>query len=127
MKYIVLLLIPIFISCTNNSVDNDLTGEWQDVNGEAFDHCTANFEQDGNTIYFNHFLTWNGQPFFEKGSGVVRGDSIIYHVDVLYGIEGWSTAGDHFLKISPDGNRLTGSYIDNKGNTGPLEFTRVRE
>jgi hypothetical protein len=125
---LVLLLFSCSIQDSTNENDStkNLTGEWQDVNGAAFDHCTANFYNQGDSVFFNHFLTWNSQPFFEKGSGIRKGDSILYHVDVLHGIEGWSTAGDHALKLSQNGDTLTGSYSDNKGNQGALKFIRVR-
>ena len=123
----ILITLLLFTACGPIEKESlSIQGEWKDVNGNAFEHCTANFYQVGDSIFFNHFLTWNGKPFFEKGSGIIKGDSVLYQVDVLYGIEGWSTAGDHALKLSADGNTLEGSYKDNTGNSGPLKFKRVR-
>ncbi len=132
MKSLLFLPFAIFIlSCSSQDAvsesEKDIAGEWRDVNGPAFNHCTANFHNQGDSIFFNHFLTWNDKPFFEKGTGIRKGDSILYHVDVLHGIEGWSTAGDHALKLSQNGDTLSGSYSDNKGNHGPLKFIKVRK
>lgn len=103
-----------------------VSGVWQDVNSDSFTNCYAQFTQKKDSIFMTHFLEFNGEPFYEVGEGIRKGDSIIYHVEVKHQIPGWSTAGDHYLKINKEGNVLEGYFIDNLGNKGELKFKRLR-
>lgn len=109
-------------SCSNVPLVN-LDGWWSDSSSSSFSNCYANFQQIKDSVYMTHFIEFNGHPFFETGKGIVKNDSLIYNVIVRHGIEGWSTAGMHKLKII-DENTLEGTYADNKGNKGPLVFRR---
>ena len=113
---------------------NDINGVWVDSTSSAFTNCTAIFSVQNDTIYFSHYLEFNGQPFVEHGKGIViykaadkATDNVgryIYTVTVCLPIQGWSTAGIHNLELSPDGLTLRGTYSDNKGNNGPLVFKK---
>ena len=114
------------VSCNDHQEQKSgpISGIWADSAGASFSNCYAVYSQKGDSIYIAHYLEFNGQSFFEKGKGVRKGDTLIYHVDVMKGIPGWSTAGDHRLIL--EGNHtLRGSYQDNKGNTGPIVLKRV--
>ena len=70
-----------------------------------------------------HYLEYKGRSFFEKGSGIVKGDSIIYHVDVIRPIPEWgSGGGTHYLKLKK--KSLKGFYITDSGYKGSLEFSK---
>lgn len=103
-----------------------VSGVWKDVNSDSFTNCYAQFTQKKDSIFMTHFLEFNGEPFYEVGEGIRKGDSIIYRVEVKHQISGWSTAGDHHLKINKEGNILEGYFIDNLGNKGSLKFARFR-
>lgn len=72
-----------------------------------------------------HYLEFQGHPFIEYGSGIVKGNQIQYTVYVTVQIPGWnSSKGQHILTISEDGKTLRGTYEDNAGNKGNLVFKR---
>jgi hypothetical protein len=94
-----------------------------DVNGEEFANCYAVFSIEGDSVFVAHYLEHKGRSFFEKGSGIVKGDSIIYHVDVIKPIPEWGPGGGtHHLKLN--GNSLKGYYITDSGYKGDLEFRK---
>lgn len=129
-KYVLNALAVLILTITLSSCDlqtsSRFTGHWADSASASFTNCHASILQREDSIYFMHFLEFNKQPFFEAGQGIVDGDSIRYHVEVLHQIPGWSTAGDHVLGLDADGNTLRGYYNDNKGNHGPLVFKLIR-
>lgn len=130
MKYLIVIFFTCSLlscsdkhkSCSKNKSIN-LDGWWSDSVSISFSNCYADFDIVGDSVYMTHFIEFNGQPFFETGKGIIKKDSIIYNVIVRHGIEGWSTAGTHKLKLI-DNNTLEGTYADNKGNKGPLVFRR---
>lgn len=124
-----LFLLILFCSlyCTAQSENLSVTGVWQDSTGmnSPFTECIAIITEDDNgNLTFSHALKFNQQLFIEQGTGNRQGSKLAYHVDVMHGIPGWSTSGDHELILSKDGNTLRGNYKDNLGNSGPITFIR---
>ena len=100
-------------------------GIWDDSTNINLKNCYAIYSEIGDSIHMGHYIEFKGQPFFESGSGIIKGDSIIYHVDVIRPIPAWGPdGGTHYLKLSEDKNMLTGIFITDSGNTGPLVFKR---
>lgn len=118
-----ILLLALFCAFFNINAQ-DINGLWADSSGSSFSNCNVIFAVKNDSVFMTHYLEFNGTPFVEYGSGIIKGDSLTYKVTVSKGIPGWSTAGVHTLKLSADGNTLRGSYSDNKGNHGPLVFKR---
>lgn len=103
----------------------NLNGIWSDCNNGDFDNCYAVFSTIGDSIYMGHYLEYQNQPFFESGKGIIKGDSVIYHVDVIRTIPGWGAGGGtHYLKLSDDKKRLEGIFVADSGNSGPMVFKR---
>ena len=134
VKFIVLGLIVI-TSCspkskcfknTHYGILPQISGIWQDINSDKFTNCYAQFTQKKDSVFMTHFLEFDGEPFYEVGEGIRKGDSIVYHVEVKHQIKGWSTSGYHHLKINKEGNIFEGYFIDNLGNKGELRFVRKR-
>lgn len=123
MKFYYFLITCLFLSCSTPDKQSSLSGWWSDSASSNFTNCYAQFQVKDDSIIMTHFIEFNGQSFFETGKGIISGDSLIYNVTVRHGIPGWSTAGIHRLKII-DRNTLSGNYLDNKGNTGPLVFKK---
>jgi hypothetical protein len=121
MKYLLGFLIATSITVSGQI---DVNGIWKDSAGTSFDKGTMIIAQKGDSIILTHYLEFNGQPFTEYGVGKIKGDSLIYHLTVTLPIPGWSLTGVHKLKLSKHGNKLIGIYIDDKGNSGRLVFTR---
>lgn len=125
MRLILGLLLLSSVSFAQN-----INGVWVDSAGSAFTNCTAIFSIEKDSVYFSHYIEFNGQPFVEHGKGIViykQKDNlfrILYNVTVTLPIPGWSTAGIHSLELSADGKTLRGTYSDNKGNKGPLVFKK---
>jgi hypothetical protein len=119
------LYILIFSLCfsINLNAQNNLNGIWKDVNSKKFKNCFLIIAQDKDSIFINHYIEYKGTPMVEYGRGVLKNDSIIYNVKVTLPIPGWSTAGQHHLKII-NTNEISGMYFDNKGNSGKLKFTK---
>ena len=69
-----------------------------------------------------HFFQYKDKPFFETGRGTFKNGVLKYKVNVLQTIDDWPTSGFHHLKLSPDGQRLEGFYINSKGQRGALTF-----
>ena len=108
-----------------NSSSTSYNGIWEDVNTDDFKNCYAVFSEIGNSIHIAHYIEFKGQPFFETGSGIIKGDSIIYHVDVIKPIPAWGPeGGTHYLKLSEDKNTLKGVFVTDGGHKGPLIFKR---
>ncbi|KAF2509249.1 hypothetical protein EYY60_12765 [Flavobacterium zhairuonense] len=103
----------------------DINGVWEDINSGVQNAVAIISEQNGKII-FTHYLEWKGQKFVESGTGKRIGNSITYNVNVTLPIEGWATAGTHTLVLSEDGNKLEGTFKDNKNRTGSIAFKRVR-
>ncbi len=103
----------------------DINGVWEDINPGVQNAVAIISEQNGKVI-FSHYLEWKGQKFVESGIGTRKGDTITYTVDVTLPIEGWATAGTHTLILSKDGNKLEGTFVDNKKRNGPIAFKRIR-
>lgn len=123
MKINTLILAFFTLSLTNYA--QSAQGVWSDSSSTSFTNCYAIFSVENDSVFMTHYIEFNGEPFVEYGSGIVKGDSLIYNVRVTQQIRGWTTtAGTHKLKLSPDGRTLKGSYSDNTGNTGPLIFTK---
>ncbi len=100
-------------------------GIWEDVNNDNFKNCYTVYSEIGDSIHMGHYIEFKGQPFFETGSGLIKGDSIIYHVDVIKPIPAWGpNGGTHYLKLSKDKNTLEGVFITDGGSKGPLVFKR---
>lgn len=103
----------------------DINGVWEDINSGVQNAVAIISEQNGKII-FSHYLEWKGQKFVESGTGKRNGNTIVYTVDVTLPIEGWATKGTHTLTLSEDGNKLEGTFIDNKKREGPISFKRIR-
>ncbi|WPO79080.1 hypothetical protein [Flavobacterium sp. KACC 22761] len=103
----------------------DINGVWEDINSGVQNTVAIISEQNGKII-FTHYLEWKGQKFVESGTGKRTGNKITYNVKVTLPIEGWATAGTHTLVLSEDGNKLEGTFKDNKNRTGSIAFRRVR-
>ncbi|MEN2400544.1 hypothetical protein GKZ90_0012200 [Flavobacterium sp. MC2016-06] len=103
----------------------DINGVWEDINSGVQNAVAIISEQNGKII-FSHYLEWKGQKFVESGIGKRVGNTIIYTVDVTLPIEGWATQGEHTLTLSEDGNRLEGTFTDNKKRSGSIAFKRIR-
>lgn len=103
----------------------DINGVWEDINPGVQNAVAIISEQNGKVI-FSHYLEWKGQKFVESGTGKRTGNTIVYTVKVTLPIEGWATAGKHTLTLSEDGNKLEGTFTDNKKRNGPIAFKRVR-
>ena len=103
-------------------------GIWYDViASDDFKNCSVVYSKVVDSIYMGHYLEFKGRAFYEIGSGIIKGDSIIYHVDVIRPIPEWGPAGGtHYLKLSEDGNTLKGIFITDTGNKGPLVFKRTK-
>lgn len=100
-------------------------GFWLGQSDANFENNHIVFSEIGDSIYIGHFLEFKGKPFYEKGSGIIKGDSVIYHVDVIRPIPDWGPdGGTHYLKLSEDKNTLEGIFITDGGNRGPLVFKR---
>jgi len=100
-------------------------GIWVDSNSSDFNNCYAVYSEIGDSIHMSHYLEFKKQPFFETGSGIIKGDSIIYHVDVIHSIPAWGPeGGTHYLKLSKDKNTLRGHFITDTGHKGPLVLKR---
>lgn len=135
MKKICLLTLGFFllligISCQNqrkekNQETSRFAGVWSDSSSVDFKNCYAVYSEIGDSIHIAHYLEFKGEPFFETGSGIIKGDSIIYHVDVINMIPEWGPdGGTHYLKLSEDKNTLEGVFITDSGHTGPLVFRK---
>lgn len=123
MKHL-LLIILITLNFTALKAQN-FNGIWSDSSSTSFNNCYAIFAEDGDSIHVTHYLEFNGEPFVEYGSGIIKNDSLIYKVKVVQQIKGWKSAwGIHKLKISADKKSLRGTYTDNLGNTGSLVFKK---
>ena len=127
MKHLKFLLpiVLLLSACHNDShkACNSIGGIWSDVNGSDFSNCYATFAVEGDSVFVTHYLEHKGRSFFEKGSGVVQGDSIIYHVDVIKAIPEWGPGGGtHYLKHN--GDVLKGFYITDSGYKGDLIFKK---
>lgn len=105
----------------------DINGLWTDASTAHCRNCYAIIAQDGEQIFFAHYLEWKGQPMVEYGQGLRNGDTITYDVKVTLPITGWATSGKHSLILSDDGNMLTGTFSDSLGNEGPFSLRRVQK
>tara|TARA_R110002049_G_scaffold22979_4_gene81523 strand:- start:1918 stop:2328 length:411 start_codon:yes stop_codon:yes gene_type:complete len=133
-KISILLFAFIFIflglSCQqsrkmNTEKQPSFNGVWSDSSNVNFSNCYAVFSTIEDSIHMGHYIEYKGQPFFETGSGIIKGDSIIYHVDVIHMIPEWGPdGGTHYLKLSADKNTLEGVFITDSGHKGPLVFKR---
>ncbi|WP_431242684.1 hypothetical protein ACQ9BO_23340 [Flavobacterium sp. P21] len=103
----------------------DINGVWEDINS-GVQNAVAIISEQNEKIIFTHYLEWKGQKFVESGTGKRIGNSITYNVNVTLPIEGWATAGTHTLVLSEDGNKLEGTFKDNKNRTGSIAFKRIR-
>ena len=123
-----LSFLTLSFSCQKQKQNLPLTsfnGIWEDVNNADFKNCYVVYSEIGDRIHMGHYIEFKSQPFFETGSGIIKGDSIIYHVDVIHPIPEWgSDGGTHFLKLSEDKNTLKGIFITDGGHKGPLIFKR---
>ena len=114
------------VSCQRQErFSTDFNGVWSDCNNANFDNCYAVFTNVGDSIHMAHYIEFKGESFFEKGSGIIKGDSIIYKVDIIQPISAWGPdGGTHYLRLSKDKNTLEGIFITDGGNNGPLIFKR---
>tara|TARA_B110000305_G_C19445657_1_gene644646 strand:+ start:1130 stop:1528 length:399 start_codon:yes stop_codon:yes gene_type:complete len=121
------LLMVLVLSCQNQGEkpSANFNGFWKGTRVENFKNNHIVFSEIGDSIHIGHYLEFKGQPFFEKGAGIIKGDSIIYHVDVIRPIPVWGPdGGTHYLKLSKDKNTLEGIFITDSGHKGPLVFKR---
>lgn len=106
---------------------NLVNGIWADSNSTAFTYGYAIFSVDEKgKLAMTHYVEYNGIAMVEKGIGFCSHGTLNYDAIVTKGIPGWSLRGQHVLTLSEDGNTLRGYYKDEKGNTGPLVFKRLR-
>lgn len=76
-------------------------GIWDDSTNINFKNCYAVYSEIGDSIHMGHYIEFKGQPFFESGSGIIKGDSIIYHVDVIHMIPEWGPGGGtHYTNLN---------------------------
>ncbi|MFL5729062.1 MAG: hypothetical protein ACJ75J_06185 [Cytophagaceae bacterium] len=129
MKKAFIFLVLIFSSGFSFSQTNaysDLNGLWADSNSAAFSNAYIIFSQEGSSVTFSHYLEFKGIPMVEYGKGKISGNKVEYKVKVSKPIPGWARKGFHSLLLSADGKTLRGIYKDEKGNTGPLVFKKIR-
>ena len=127
LNLIVLALSMVLVfSCQNKEKQSSqFNGIWSDCKDANFDNCYAVFSQIGDSIHMGHYIEFEGQPFFESGSGIIKGDSLIYHVDVIRPIPAWGPdGGTHYLKLNENKNTLEGIFITDSGHRGTLVFRR---
>lgn len=127
---LVFLLCALFCCCTsaNSQVKpHAVNGIWADSNSTAFTNGYAIFSVDEQgKLAMTHYVEFNGVPMVEKGIGFYSHGTLNYDAIVTKAIPGWALKGQHVLTLSEDGNTLRGYYKDEKGNTGPLVFKRLR-
>ncbi len=125
-KFIVFVLLSVSILSLAKKSKKPIAidGFWSDSTSTNFTNCYAQFTQKGDSVFMTHFLEFQGQPFFERGVGIIKGDSLIYNVVVIHKIEGWATTGKHALKLSKDGKTLEGTIFAGNGYVGPITFRR---
>ena len=117
----------LFLSCQNHGErpSKNFNGFWEGNTSTNFKNNHIVFSEIGDSIHIGHYLEFKDQPFFESGSGIIKGDSIIYHVDVIRPIPAWGPdGGTHYLKLSEDKNTLEGIFITDSAHKGPLVFKR---
>lgn len=102
----------------------NFNGLWRDVAGPTFANCYLIISQDGTKARMTHYLEFNGTPMVEFGEGEVTGNKVHFKVKITQQIPGWATTGVHDLVLSEDGTNLQGTFVDGKGNKGPLLFKR---
>lgn len=122
MRKLFILILSLYFSINLNAQTN-LNGIWKDVNSKNFKNCYLIIAQDKDSVFVNHYLEYKGMPMVEYGRGILKNDSIIYYLKVPLPIPGWSTAGEHRLKIIHD-KEISGMYFDNKGYSGEIKFTK---
>ncbi|MEY5041014.1 MAG: hypothetical protein RLZZ414_553 [Bacteroidota bacterium] len=122
MRKLFILILSLYFSINLNAQTN-LNGIWKDVNSKNFKNCYLIIAQDKDSVFVNHYLEYKGTPMVEYGKGILKNDSLIYNVKVSLAVPGWSTAGQHRLKIIHD-KEISGMYFDNKGNSGEIKFTK---
>ncbi len=105
--------------------ETQIDGLWSDSNNPNCRHCYAVIAQDGEKVFFAHYIEWKGQPMVEYGQGTRSGDVIEYQVTVTRPIPGWATSGKHRLVLSKDGKSLVGEYSDNMGKKGPFSLVKI--
>lgn len=123
------ILLTTFLSCKKNDSEdkkmNQLGGIWSDVNGPEFTNCYAVFSIKDDSVFVAHYFDHKERPFFEKGFGIIKDDSVIYHMDVIRTIPEWGTGGGmHYLKINEGGDTLRGNLITDSGYKGKLMFIK---
>ncbi len=127
---LVFLLCVIFsfsMTAFSQSKPQAVNGIWADSNSTAFSNGYAIFSVDEHgKLAMTHYVEFNGVPMVEKGIGFYSHGTLNYDAIVTKAIPGWALKGQHVLSLSEDGNTLRGYYKDEKGNTGPLVFKRLR-
>ena len=121
------IFLVLCVSCETQVKEpsTKFNGFWEGNNSTNFKNNHIVFSEIGDSIHIGHYLEFKDQPFFESGSGIIKGDSIIYHVDVIRPIPAWGPdGGTHYLKLSEDKNTLEGIFITDSGHKGPLVFKR---
>lgn len=121
------VIVFFLVSCETNKLSNALEGVWVDSNSTSFSDCYILFCVNNDSVYISHFFKYNDKPYFEKGKGMIKNDTIIYHVDVVHQIPNWSSkSGTHTLTLDADKQTLRGTYKDNLGGVGPLVFKKIK-
>lgn len=124
---LIILFISLSLLSCETSVKRQLPihGLWSDKNTSDFENCYVVFSQTEDSVFVAHYLEHKKRPFFEKGKGIVKGDSLIYHVDVIKPIPEWGPdGGTHYLKLSKNNKTLEGFYITDSGYKGELKFVK---
>ena len=125
MKAVGLALLLLLTAPAVRAGDS-ISGLWEEVSTPGHKSSFVVFSQDGETVHVACYWEFKGQPVVWHGKGTRKGGKVKYSYSTTRGPAKWEPYGVHDLTLSKDGKSMTGTWTNQKKQTGPLKFIRKK-
>jgi len=120
-------LILLLLLLTPAALAGDsISGLWEEVSTPEHKSSVVIFSQEGETIHVASYWEFRGQKVVWHGKGTRKGNLVKYSYSTTRGPSKWEPYGVHDLTLSKDGKTMTGTWKNQKKQSGPLKFIRKK-
>jgi len=105
---------------------DSISGLWQEVSTPEHKSSFVVFSQDGEKVHVACYWEYRGQEVVWHGKGTRKGHRVKYAYNTTRGPSNWEPYGVHDLTLSKDGKTMTGTWTNQRKESGPLKFIRKK-
>ena len=119
-------LVLLLLTAPAARAGDSISGLWEEVSTPEHKSSFVIFSQDGETIHAACYWEYKGHKVVWHAKGTRTGNKVKYSYSTTRGPAKWEPYGVHVLTLSKDGKTMTGTWENQKKQSGPLKFIRKK-